>query len=264
MISAADTEFRPLAGHVAAVTGASRGIGRAIAQELAQQGAFVAINFRHNRNEAEATLAGVLSAGGAGALFQADVSSAAEVDAFFKQLHSAKGRVDILINNAGVTRDAAFVLMPPKDWQTVMDTDLNSAFHCAKAVARRMCGARRGLILNIGSGSAFSPRASQVNYSTAKSALIGFTRSLARELAPYGVRVNTLAPGFTATEMSEGLSQRVVADSLSKIPMGRWGDKREIALFASYLASTDASFITGQTFVVDGGRFALEQEFGVQ
>jgi 3-oxoacyl-[acyl-carrier protein] reductase len=127
-----------------------------------------------------------------------------------------------------------------------------------------MCASKRGLIVNIGSGSAFSPRVSQINYSSAKSALIGLTRSLARELAPYGVRVNTVAPGFTSTEMSQSLPQNVIADSLAKIPLSRWGKPEEIADFISYLASPDGGFLTGQTLVVDGGRYALEQEYGVQ
>ncbi len=254
---------RPLEGQVAAVTGASRGIGRAIALELALKGAFVAINFRQNEAEAQAALAELCAAGGQGKLFQADVSRADQVDAWFKSLYASNGRVDVLVNNAGVTRDSALMTMTAKDWHTVIDTDLNSAFYCAKAVTRRMCGAKRGLIVNIGSGSAFSPRISQVNYSSAKSGLIGFTRSLARELAPFGVRVNIVAPGFTSTEMSESLSQSVVADSLAKIPMNRWGTAQEIATFISFLASPDARFITGQTLIVDGGRYALEQDYGV-
>jgi 3-oxoacyl-[acyl-carrier protein] reductase len=253
----------PLTGQVAAVTGASRGIGRAIALDLARQGAFVALNFRQNEAEAEAALAEVCSRDGEGAVFRADVSRAEEVESWFRELYASKGRIDILINNAGVTRDAALLTMQAKDWQTVINTDLNSAFYCAKAVTRRMCSVKRGVIINIGSGSAFSPRVSQVNYSSAKSALIGFTRSLARELAPHGVRVNTVAPGFTATEMSQTLSQSVIADSLAKIPLNRWGRTEEIADFISYLASADAGFLNGQTLVVDGGRYALEQEYGV-
>ena len=255
---------QPLKGQVAAVTGASRGIGRAIAIDLARQGAFVALNFRQNAIEAQTALLEVNALGGEGSVFQADVSQPQQVDAWIKQIYSSKGRIDLLINNAGVTRDSLLMTMSTKDWQTVMDIDLNSGFYCTKAVARRMCAAKRGLIVNIGSGSAFSPRVSQVNYSGAKSALIGFTRSLAREFAPHGVRVNTVAPGFTVTEMSEGLPQSIVADSLSKIPLNRWGKPEEISAFITFLASPEARFITGQTLVVDGGRYALEQEYGVQ
>jgi 3-oxoacyl-[acyl-carrier protein] reductase len=249
---------------VAVVTGASRGIGRAIAIELAAMGAFVCINYRQNEAEAKAALAEVCELGGEGKLFQVDVAIAEQVDTWFRQVYSDHGRIDILVNNAGVTRDTALMTMQPRDWHTVIQTDLNSAFYCAKSVTRRMCGAKRGLIVNIGSGSAFSPRISQVNYSSAKSALIGFTRSLAREVAAHGVRVNTVAPGFTSTEMSATLSQAVISDSLAKIPLNRWGTPQEIASFVGFLALPDAHFLNGQTMVVDGGRYALEQEFGVQ
>ena len=261
MSVSADVAARSLAGQVVAVTGGSRGIGRAIAIDLARQGAFVGINFRQNETEAMAALTQVRAAGGDGKLFQADVSRPEQIEAWFKDLYKETGHIDVLITNAGITRDAPLLTMTAKDWHAVLDTNLNSAFYCSKAIVRRMCSAKRGLIVMIGSGSAFSPRVSQVNYSTSKSALIGFTRSLARELAPHGVRVNTVAPGFTATEMSASLSQSVVTESLAKIPLNRWGQPEEIAAFVSYLASPDAYYLTGQTLVVDGGRYAFEQQY---
>ena len=246
MSVSADVAARSLAGQVVAVTGGSRGIGRAIAIDLARQGAFVGINFRQNETEAMAALTQVRAAGGDGKLFQADVSRPEQIEAWFKDLYKETGHIDVLINNAGITRDAPLLTMTAKDWHAVLDTNLNSAFYCSKAIVRRMCSAKRGLIVMIGSGSAFSPRVSQVNYSTSKSA---------------GVRVNTVAPGFTATEMSASLSQSVVTESLAKIPLNRWGQPEEIAAFVSYLASPDAYYLTGQTLVVDGGRYAFEQQY---
>ena len=258
-----DADERNLSGRVALVTGGSRGLGKAISIELARRGAFVAINFRRNEEEAVKTLKLIQDARGDGALFPCDVNSAGAVTVMLDGLLRAKGRIDILVNNAGVTRDEPFLMMRNESWRTVLETDLHSVFLCSKAAFRPMCAARQGVIINIGSGSGLSPRPGQVNYSSAKSALIGFTRSLAREAARNHVRVLMVAPGFTATDMSQSLPTNVIQESLGKIPLGRWGLPEEAALMVAYLASDDAAFITGQTLVVDGGRASAEQDFHV-
>jgi 3-oxoacyl-[acyl-carrier protein] reductase len=179
----------------------------------------------------------------------------------FQEISRAHGRVDVLVNNAGITRDEYLMLMRPESWRDVLQTNLNGAFHCAKAVARSMCAARHGVIINIGSGSSVSPRAGQVNYGTSKSSLIGFTKSLARELAGQGVRVLLVAPGFIETDMSRAVSRKAAEESLQKIPLGRWGSPEEVASVVGFLASDDAALMTGQTVIVDGGRMAEENDF---
>jgi 3-oxoacyl-[acyl-carrier protein] reductase len=165
------------------------------------------------------------------------------------------------VNNAGITRDEFFLMMKPATWEMVLNVNLNGVYYCCKAVARAMCAAGRGVIINIGSGSGISPRMGQVNYGATKSALIGFTRSLARELAPKGVRALVVAPGFTRTEMSQVVPADSVETSLRLISLGRWGLPEEIATVVGFMASDDAAQITGQTIVADGGRTAGEQDF---
>lgn len=257
-----DTDRRPFEGKVAVVTGASRGLGRAIAVALGDRGAFVAINYLRNHKEAKDTLSEVRREGGDGALYPADVRDSAQVAKLFSRVFGERRRVDILVNNAGITRDEHFVMMRAQSWEAVMATDLNSVFHCSKAVVRLMCAARLGVIVNIGSGSGISPRAGQVNYSAAKSALIGYSRSLARELAHNRVRVIVVAPGFTRTSMSEIVPALAVEESLRKIPLGRWAAPEEVAEVVAWAVSDEAAFLTGQTLVVDGGRAAIEQDYG--
>jgi 3-oxoacyl-[acyl-carrier protein] reductase len=247
---------------VAVVTGASRGIGRAIALELARRGAFVIVNYQRNAQEAGKTLAAIEADGGRGTIRQADVSNAGQIQAMFQEILKEHKRVDILVNNAGITRDELFLTMRKESWQDLIETDLTAVFHCSKAVIRSMVAARRGVIINIGSGSALSPRPGQVNYSSAKSGLIGFSRSLAREVAHKGVRVLVVAPGFTETEMAGAVSREAMEYSLSMIPMGRWGRPEELASVVGFMASDDAAYIVGQTIIVDGGRAAGEQDFG--
>jgi 3-oxoacyl-[acyl-carrier protein] reductase len=251
-----------LAERVAVVTGGSRGLGRAISLELARRGAFVIVNFRRNEAAAADTLEAIASLGGQGRLCQADVARAEEVQAMFQGIYQSEKRVDILVNNAGITRDEYFLMMRDRSWHEVMETDLDGVYYCCKAVVRHMCAARRGVILNIGSGSSIIPKPGQVNYSTAKSALPGFTRTLAREVADKGVRALVVAPGFMETEMSLRLPEHLVAESRRRIPLGRWGRPEEVAEVVAYLASDDAGLITGQTVIVDGGRTALEQDYG--
>jgi 3-oxoacyl-[acyl-carrier protein] reductase len=257
-----DVTDQSLAGRIAIVTGASRGVGRAIAVKLASAGAYVAVNYRQSSSEAELTLRRIQEAGGTGALYPADVRDAGQIAALVDTVYRQHGRIDILVNNAGIARDHYFLLMPAESWHTVIDTDLNGVFTCTRAVVRRMCSAKRGVIITIGSGSGLSPRPGQVNYSCAKSALIGYSRSLACELAPYGIRVNVVAPGFTATAMSEALTATIVDESLRMIPLGRWAQPDEVSAAVAFAVSDDAAFLTGQTLVIDGGRTALEQEYG--
>ncbi len=247
---------------VALVTGASRGLGRAIAVELAGHGRRVIINYKKNQREAEETLRQIEECGGAATLFQADVSQADQVREMMQAIFKTHRRLDILVNNAGITRDEYFLTMRQQSWDDVIANDLDAVFHCCKMAAGVMAGARRGAIINIGSSSALSARPGQVNYGAAKSALLGFSRTLARELASKGVRVLVVALGFTATPMTEALPREVIQETLERIPLRRWGTPGEIARTVAFFASDSARCYTGQTLVIDGGRTALEQEYG--
>lgn len=247
---------------VALVTGASRGLGRAIAIELAGRGHHVIVNYKKNQREAEETLGQIVEQGGAATLFQADVSQPDQVQKMFQAVFKAHRRLDMLINNAGITRDEYFLTMRQQSWDDVIVSDLGSVLYCCKQAVGLMAGARRGVIVNIGSSSALSARPGQVNYGTAKSALLGFSRTLARELAGKGVRVLVVAPGFTATPMTEALPQEVVRETLARIPLRRWGTPLEIARAVAFFASDAGRCYSGQTIVIDGGRTAYEQEFG--
>lgn len=248
---------------VALVTGGSRGIGRATSIELAQRGYFVLVNYVSDAQSAEATLAAITSGGGKGALLQFDVSDYNSTQSAVLKAQKEFGPIEALVNNAGITRDGMFMMMTEKGWSRVMEVNLDAVFNCCKAVSRTMVAKRRGVIINIGSGSGISPRAGQVNYSTSKAAVIGMTRSLARELAPHNVRALVVAPGFTRTEMADAVSPSAVAESLRLIPMGRWGEPEEIAKVIGYMCSDDAAYITGVTVVVDGGRAGHEQDYGI-
>jgi 3-oxoacyl-[acyl-carrier protein] reductase len=251
-----------LAGRVAVVTGASRGLGRAIAVELASNGAFVAANYLRGSQEISRTIEMIEAAGGRGKAYPADIRKQDEVNAMFKEIYAEHKRVDILINNAGITRDGYLLMMPPESWVDLMDVHLNGVFYCTKAVLRQMCASRRGVIINIGSGSALVAMPGQVNYSASKAGLLGFSRSLAREVAAKGVRVLHLAPGFFDTDMTALLDAAFIRETHRMTPLRRWGAPSELADVVSYLVSDDASFIAGQTVVVDGGRGAVETEFG--
>lgn len=252
-----------LAGRVAVVTGASRGLGRAMAIDLAARGAFVAANYVRDANEIARTIELIEAAGGKGKAYYADVRKPAEVETMFKEIYADHKKVDILVNNAGITRDEYFLMMRPQSWLDLMDVHLNAIFFCTKAVIRQMCGARRGVILNIGSGSALVAMPGQVNYSASKAGLLGFSRSLAREVAGKGVRVLHIAPGFFETDMTAALDPKFIDETHRVTPLGRWGTPAELAEVVSYLASDDAAYLTGQTVVIDGGRGALESDFGL-
>ncbi|HRE55321.1 MAG TPA: 3-oxoacyl-ACP reductase family protein [Candidatus Competibacter sp.] len=252
-----------LDGQVAVVTGGSRGLGRATALELARRGARVAINFRRNEKEARHTLEQLRAAGGQGFLYQADVTDPKQVEGMFQDIFKQHRRLDILINNAGITRDAYFLMMNADDWREVLDVDLNGIFHCSKAAVRIMAGQRRGVVINIGSGAGLVAMPGQINYSAAKSGLLGFSRSLAREVAAKNVRIMHVAPGFFKTEMAETLSKDFIAETCRLTPLGRWGLAEELAALVGFLAGDEARCFSGQTITIDGGRGAVESEFGL-
>jgi 3-oxoacyl-[acyl-carrier protein] reductase len=243
---------------VVMVTGASRGIGRAIALAFAAQQWHVVINYRRERNEAEATAAMIAQLGAGVEMRQADIGTG-QVAALFQHLP----RLDVLVNNAGVTRDAPLMTMPLADWQSVIATNLSGLSRCAAHAAPIMVAAGRGVIINIGSSAAASARIGQANYAASKSALIGFTRSLNRELLPAGVRVVTVAPGYTVTDMARAVPDAAAAEALRRIPLARWAAPEEVSAAVTFMASDAARGFAGQTIMVDGGRTAFETEFAI-
>lgn len=253
-----------LTSRVAVVTGASRGLGRAICLELAARGALVVVNHRPRSQElAEETLDLVRRAGGRAVRHAADVGDPAAVQAMMQDIAREYKSIDILVNNAGITRDDYFIMMRPTSWDEVMRVNLGGTFHCTKAVARGMCARGRGVVINIGSGAAVVAMPGQTNYSASKAALLGFTRCIARELAPKGVRVLTLAPGFFKTHMTEALDAKFVEETYRRTPLGRWGEPEELAKLVGFFASDEAAHITGQTIPIDGGRGCTETDYGL-
>ena len=242
-----------LDGKVALVTGASRGIGRAIALKLASEGAKVAINYAGNTAKAEAVKAEIEAAGGEAMLVQADVSDAAQVDAMVKTVAEAFGTIDILVNNAGITRDGLLMRMKEEDFDAVLNTNLKGVFHCTKAVSRLMMKKRYGRIVNMASVVGLMGNAGQTNYAAAKAGVMGFSESAARELASRGITVNTGAPGCINTYMTAVLPDKVKEGMLQSIPLQRIGEPEDVANAVLFLASDLAAYITGQNVDVDGG-----------
>ncbi len=236
--------FASLEGKTALVTGASRGIGRAIAQELAAGGASVVIGYRSGKDEAEALAAEI----GARAV-QADVSSAEDA----ARLVEEAGDLDILVNNAGLTRDGLLARMSDDDWRTVIDTNLSSVFYTCRAVSRPMMKRRGGSIVNISSIVGVHGNWGQTNYAASKAGIIGFTKSLARELGSRGVRANVVAPGYVKTQLTDVLPEEATATMLQQTPLGRLGEPEDIAGAVRFLCSDAAAFITGEVLLVDGG-----------
>ena len=242
----------PLDGQVAVVTGASRGIGRAVAIALAAAGAQVVVNYARSSTAAEDVVAQIVAAGGSAVAIQADVSQADQVDALIGGTVETYGRVDILVNNAGITRDTLLLRMKPEDWQAVIDLNLTGVFLCTRAVAKLMLKQRSGRIINIASVAGQMGNPGQANYSAAKAGVIGFTKTVAKELASRGVTANAVAPGFIATDMTGDLAN--TDDILKYIPLGRFGQPEDIAGMVRFLAADPAAaYITGQVFNVDGG-----------
>lgn len=243
-----------LNGKVAVVTGASRGLGRAIAEELAAHGAKVVINYNASADAAEDVVATITANGGEATTVQADVSQFDAAQTLIKTAISTYGHIDILVNNAGTTRDTLLMMMKESDWDTVLDTNLKSVFNCCKAVARPMLRRKQGgRIINISSVVGVIGQAGQANYAASKAGIIGFTKSLARELGSRQITVNAIAPGFFPTALTEVLPDDMVAGSKDLIPLGRWGELPEVAYLVSFLASDKAAYITGQVINVDGG-----------
>ena len=242
-----------LDGKTALVTGASRGIGRAIAIKLASEGASVAINYAGNAKAAEEVKSIIEAAGGKAVLVQADVSSAESVEAMIKEVVEAFGGIDILVNNAGITRDGLLMRMKEEDWDAVINTNLKGVFYCTKAVSKLMMKKRAGRIVNMASVVGLTGNAGQANYAAAKAGVIGFSKTMAKELASRGITVNMVAPGYIDTDMTAVLSESVRETMVSGIPLGRAGTPEDVANAVLFLVSDDASYITGQVINVDGG-----------
>ena len=237
-------EFASLDGKLALVTGASRGIGRAIAEELARAGAAVVVGYRSGKDEAEQLAAAI-----GGRAIQADVSDAGEA----KRLIDEAGDVDVLVNNAGLTRDGLLARMSDDDWRTVIETNLSSVFYTCRAVTRPMMKKRGGSIVNISSIVGVHGNWGQTNYGASKAGIIGFTKSLARELGSRNIRANVVAPGYVKTALTEVLPDEATAAMVQQTPLGCVADPEEIAGAVRFLASAEASFITGEVLLVDGG-----------
>ncbi|SFP06406.1 3-oxoacyl-[acyl-carrier-protein] reductase [Salibacterium halotolerans] len=240
-------------GKTALVTGASRGIGKAIALELAASGANVAVNYSGSAQKAEEVAAACRDQGVKAFSVQADVAVEEDVKAMIKEVTDQFGQLDILINNAGITRDNLLMRMREEDWDAVLDTNLKGVYHCAKSASRQMMKQRSGKIVNISSVVGVMGNAGQANYSAAKAGVLGLTKSLAREFAPRNIQVNAVAPGFIETEMTEELDEKTQESLLQSIPLGRLGEAREVARAVRFLASGDADYMTGQTLQIDGG-----------
>jgi 3-oxoacyl-[acyl-carrier protein] reductase len=236
--------FASLEGKLALVTGASRGIGRAIAEELARAGAEVVVGYRTGRDDAEQLAAAI-----GGRAIQADVSLPDDA----RRLVEEAGDVDVLVNNAGLTRDGLLARMSDDDWRTVLDTNLSSVFYTCRAVTRPMMKKRGGSIVNISSVVGVHGNWGQTNYAASKAGIIGFTKSLARELGSRGVRANVVAPGYVKTRLTDVLPEEATQAMIANTPLGRVAEPHEIAGAVRFLASDDASFVTGEVLLVDGG-----------
>lgn len=237
----------------ALVTGASRGIGAAIAKKLAARGFMVIINYGHSSAAAEEVKNQIEQAGGQAVLMQGDVSSGDDVDRMFKDIKKTWGRLDVLVNNAGINRDTLLVRMKEDQWDAVLSTDLKSVFFTTKAAASLMMRQRSGSIINIASVVGITGNAGQANYAAAKAGVIGFTKSAAKELAVRGIRVNAIAPGFIETDMTDAIPEKIREGMLETIPLRRGGKAEDVANAVAFLASDDAGYITGQVLKVDGG-----------
>ncbi|PLZ98284.1 3-oxoacyl-[acyl-carrier-protein] reductase [Fischerella thermalis CCMEE 5268] len=243
--------LQTLQGKVAIVTGASRGIGRAIARELAKFGASVVVNYASSSQAADELVSEITQAGGSAIALAADVSKEEQVDALINAAIKKFNRLDILVNNAGITRDTLLLRMKLADWQAVIDLNLTGVFLCTRAASKIMLKQRSGRIINITSVAGLMGNPGQANYSAAKAGVIGFTKTVAKELASRGITVNAVAPGFIATDMTSNLDAEGI---LKYIPLGRYGQPEDIAGMVRFLAADPAAgYITGQVFNVDGG-----------
>jgi len=248
------SDMKMLEGKVAIVTGASSGIGRAIAEEFAAQGASVVVNYFSSGEAAAEVVDGINSNGGQAFAYQADVGKFDATQSMVKKTLETYGQVDILVNNAGTTRDMLLLMMKEDDWDIVIETNLKSMFNCCKAVARPMIRRKQGgRIVNISSISGLVGQGGQTNYAASKAGIIGFTKSLAKELGSRQITVNAVAPGFFPTALTNVLSEKMVEKALELIPLNRLGELEEVAHLVTFLASDKASYITGEVIQIDGG-----------
>lgn len=246
-------ESLSLEGRVALVTGASRGIGRAIALELARRGASVIVNYLHSKDAADEVVKQIESLGGHAQAIQADVSDYKQAQELVKATLDTFGSIDILVNNAGITRDNLIMVLSEEDWDIVQNTNLKSTFNCSKAAVRQMMRKRFGRVINITSVSGQMGNAGQTNYSASKAGQIGFTKALAREVAARNITVNSIAAGYIDTDIWEKVPEELRQTALNIIPLGRKGQPEEIAYCVAFLASDQAAYITGQIIGIDGG-----------
>jgi 3-oxoacyl-[acyl-carrier protein] reductase len=244
---------RDLDGRVALVTGSARGIGRAIAGELAARGAAIVVNYARSADAAEDLVREIEAGGGKAVAIGGDVADPAVAASLVEGAVVAFGKLDILVNNAGINRDGLAMRMSDEDWRAVIEVDLSGAFYCAREAAKIMVRQRSGVIVNVSSVIGLIGNAGQVNYAAAKAGLLGMTKSLARELAARSIRVNAVAPGFIETEMTSALSETVREKALGQVPAGRFGSAEEVAHLVGFLCCDDASYISGQVVAVDGG-----------
>ncbi len=242
-----------LEGKVAVVTGASRGIGRAIALELARRGAAVVVNYNRAADKAQEVVAAIRAAGGQAEAFQADVADFQQAKALIDFAVKTVGGIHILVNNAGITRDNLIMLMKEEEWDTVIATNLKGTFNCSKAAVRPMMRKRWGRIINISSVAGTIGNPGQTNYSASKAGQIGFTKALAREVASRNITVNAIAVGYIETDIWEGVPEEARQQILQMIPLGRKGEPEEVAYTVAFLASDQAAYITGQVIGVNGG-----------
>ena len=242
-----------LAGKVALVTGASRGIGKAIACKLAREGAKVIINYNGSKEKAEAVKSEIEAAGRQAEVYQCDVSDYTDCETFIQTVIKEEGSLDILVNNAGITKDGLLMKMSEEDFDKVLDINLKGAFNTIRFASRQMLRQKGGRIINMSSVVGVSGNAGQANYAASKAGVIGLTKAAARELASRGITVNAIAPGFIETDMTDVLSDKVKEASEAQIPLGHFGKPEDVAAAAAFLASEEARYITGQVLHVDGG-----------